>query len=589
MQRYLAPFLDPNDAVLSVVLAGIDQALQQAASDYATEMGNLSILGAAGTALDRVAARFGVVRMPGETDDSLLVRLAALLQPRTTPGSLVYQLGLVGQSIDYHEPSGGSLIGWDPRWAFSYDRASIAATYTRASSATGPDGATEGTNTPTWLLQANSTYQAGVWRATAQLLNNTNFGSVTSGVPTNYTESLLAGDTMTVTTDSTYAIGDSVVQWTHGTTATSGNSTFTSPAATVSASTEYALSVYVNTSSMTAGSLVLAVVDNDAGTTTVLTSQGVSSGYVRVYGTYTTGTAATTIQLQIQFAYGATGSATFASPQVEAGNAPTEYVRNSATSGTVARGTESLTYPSSTVPMWGQGVCACAVTISPATQVQTAFLLQAQSSLAMWWDGTYWNAQIANANGNTTLQVIGALSIGTHYLLLRWHAGQGVADFWIDGVVEASASGTIYAPAAQPTLYVGTNGSGTQHINGYVGNLSLLNAWLDNNQITKWSAALRTPSYAATMLQANYDNESLQTWSGATQFGVADYFMVTLQGLSSTGIDPFYLDVSGLDSGDALQGTGSGLSGQFSTNTSILAQNLAGGVDPQPWIRGEVQ
>lgn len=595
LDRYAAPFLNVNDPVVSVVLEGIDQILDQGEQDFNAIMGALDILANTGAQLDISAGRFGLTRMPGETDGSLLTRLAAIMRPRVTPDGFEYHLGLLDEgSFNYIEPGGGSLIAWDPAWAFHYDREAVPPTYTRASSATGPDGSTVGINAPTWQKQSNDTYWAGVFQGTTQLLSNTDFSSTSAGIPTGYAESLLTGDTMAVGTDSTYPIsGDSVVTWTHGTTATSGDSTFTSPAVNVTASTQYALSLYINTSGITVGNVSLAVVDASAGTTTVLTTQGVSSGYIRFYGTYTTGTSASTLQLQLQFSYATTGTASFGSPQIEAAAAPTEYLRNSATTGTATRAAETLTYPSSVTPAWGQATIAVAVAVTPASQLTGALNYLVQGPITIWWNGSYgtWTVQFGDGTDNTTLVAPGALSVGLHYLIVRWHAEIGQADFWIDGQQIASTT-DVYAPSSGQavTWYIGSNSVGSTQVNGYVGNLTVLNAWVADDTIRQWSATIRTPIYAATMLQANYENESLASTTGATVFGTSYYLFLDLTNTSATGqTNPFYLDVGYLDT-DYLGGSNQAALESYGLGaSSILADNLAAGIDPQAWTPGSVQ
>jgi hypothetical protein len=174
-------------------------------------------------------------------------------------------------------------------------------------------------------------------------------------------------------------------------------------------------------------------------------------------------------------------------------------------------------------------------------------------------------------------------------LAVRWNTLLGEADLWIDGTKVASASGTIYAPTSASTLYIGSSSAGSAQINAYVGNVTVLDAWVSDSTVSSWSSTDRTPIYGSTLLQGNFENKSLSASTGGTEFGTAYGLRIQLAGSSAPLADAFVLDVSGMDSGYALQPSSSSSIPQQYAPAPPLAQNVAGGVDVQPWNPGSLQ
>lgn len=586
MVRNLPPFVNPDDPVVSTVLGGLDQIFQQLDSVYNQEVQNLSIITASGSALDRIAQRFSIYRYPGETDANLIKRIAAIVLPRLTPNATAYQLQLYGllppntEGQSLYAPGGNVLIGWNPSWAYNHDRVPITPTFTRNSPATGPDGTQEVAGVPTWYTASNGPTWFGVFQATTQLLTNTNFGTLTSGVPTGYTVSLLSGDTLTVgTAPASYPIqGDNVATWARNAAASSGTTTFTSPSVPVSPSTTYALSLYVNTSSLSGGSIQLQVVDGS--TVTTLVSLGTYNGFYRLYGTYTTTSTSTSIALQLSFPYQLYGSVVFGSPQIEQALAPTEYLRNSTTSGTASRSAATCTLPQSVCPIWGQGTVGLALYVTPATQSQPSVLLSSPV-ISITWDGTNWNAVLGSSG---TASAKGALTTGPHYLLSRWNNLLNTLELWIDGARIASTTISSY-PSTGGSVYLGSNSSGSQQVNGYIGNVTICNAWLPDGAVAQWTYNVRTPIYAPTLFQGNFESENLQGTSGSVSFGTAfETFLPLTESNILLGQSPFVLDQSGMDSGFALQGIAASVN-----SSSALQSVLAAGVDVNPFQQNRLQ
>lgn len=582
LRRHLPPFLDSSDTVLGTVLSALAQGLGYGRSALDDAAQALQVLGASGDRLDDVARRLGIVRMPNETDAHLLQRIAAVVLPRVSPDAVVRQLGYLGflpigsTGDSVLVPSGNVLVGWDPSWAFHYDRQVVTPSFARASGATGPDGTSASTNEPTWYASAGGMTWAGVFGPTTQLLTNTNFGSVTSGLPTGWTASLLSGDTASVgAAPSGYPIqGDSVLTWSRASAAASGTTIFTSPAMSVSPNTAYALSVYLDARGLKGGSVALAVADAAKGTTTVLAQRGTTSGVVRFWGTYTTGSSATTIQLQLQFPAQLYGSVSFGSPMIEPGKAPTEYLRNSSTSGTASRSAATLTLPASVSPVWGQGVVAVSAWISPSTQAHTSYLLDS-NWLSLVWNGSAWTATLADGTSPATvLTASGQIAEGEHLFVIRWSNVLGAADLWIDGVQLAQTALQAY-PSSAGTLYMGSKADGSSQADAYLGNMTLLNAYLPDTIVKAWAVSARLPVLTPTMFTGAFEGKVLAGTTGSSQFGATYCAMLPVSGSILLSQNPFWLDTSYMDSGAALQGIPQPVPG----TVDAIPSTVAAGVD----------
>lgn len=174
----LLPFLNPSDPVVSVIQGAAATGLDDAESTLEQVHTTLGMIGATGTDVDDLAANYGLTRLSGESDAHLLSRISLLTQSGgASPVGITNQLNAINEAASFYEPAGGSVIGWDMRKNFRYDRETVTGTFARNSTAT-YGGTTYQANQPVLYTQGNMKW----------------FGAFPSGGYTSAT----AGDTFTV-------------------------------------------------------------------------------------------------------------------------------------------------------------------------------------------------------------------------------------------------------------------------------------------------------------------------------------------------------------------------------------------------------
>lgn len=191
LSRYLAPFLNRDDPVVQTIVGGFATQWEQVESDWDAANAVWSVLGASGDALTREAGYMGLNRLPNESDDHLLQRMANVLNQRPTQSAVAKSIALLSlneEAPSVYQPFGGALVEWDPAASFRFDRQTADATLTRSSTAWDPfTQSIVGNNTPTFVSvntvpDAPNTVQTGVgvWEEATNLWPNSTWEGATT-------------------------------------------------------------------------------------------------------------------------------------------------------------------------------------------------------------------------------------------------------------------------------------------------------------------------------------------------------------------------------------------------------------------------
>jgi hypothetical protein len=344
---------------------------------------------------------------------------------------------------------------------------------------------------------------------------------------------------------------------------------------TVSPNTTYALSAWVLAANLT-GTATLEVYDASAQTTATLATITHQAGWVRLGGTYTTGTTASTLQLQMSFPATAGGTLDIGFLQIET-PVQTPYISNT-TSGTASRQAESLNVQAS-LPINGQGTVVIEAMIgSPGTILEWA---SGQASLA--WNGTEFTFTLGNGTHSASVTNTPATPAGTYLLVGEW--GDYGMRLWVNGTVQNST--TLYTPqTADSTLYIGS-GASSPGPGGYYANIVVASASYPQAEVAKWTPGIATPVFIPDLFHAYYVNGDFTAFRpGLFEFmGVWGFEASGLASYSGTLVlDQGYLDVNYLLGAQtpAIDIFGGGLPAQ------IVQQSVPAGQMVLPWIRGQI-
>ena len=140
LARHLAPYLNAQDEVVNTVLNAFAQQWNQTQVTWNEALSVFSILGATGNTLTTIGHDVSVDRLPNESDDHLLSRIANVLLRRPTQTGFqtsLDELSLNGP-VDVYTPTGGDLIQYDPSLSYRWNRQSITGTFTRSTTAWDP-------------------------------------------------------------------------------------------------------------------------------------------------------------------------------------------------------------------------------------------------------------------------------------------------------------------------------------------------------------------------------------------------------------------------------------------------------------------
>ena len=536
LSRHLPAFLNPQDAVVSVILGASQSVQEDGESALAQAHAIAGVIGATGEDLDFEASIYGIRRLTGETDAHLLSRIQLSAGPGVSPNGITSYLQSINQSAQFYEPAGGSFVAWNPRTNFRYDRETVAMTWARSTSAYGPTGTEYAANDPTWQPQGVMQW-VGVFAGTSNLLLNSRFLS-TSGTPVepvSWTVTEASGGTIDVTTGTSPYSGN--ILSLSNTTSGASAGTVTQNAGTIAQST-YVFSAYAN------GPVTLSVVaENSSGTLdTPVSATNAATGDTLVYVAYTPASGFVdncTVTISGQ------GSVYAVQLEEAADGAPTPiYINDSTTAGTVAtRAADSFTMAAvDAVGTQGQGLMALAVDVGPynawSLSGHDAYLFDWSGSVAVWWDGTNLNALI----GGVAISAAATFSEGPHLVALNW--GQGSASLLMDGVVLATDAVSSPPTSVSGDVYIGTDHNGNNPINAFLGNLCFSEAQWMQTRAQALQAAVAIPVYAPTLCSAAWFTTTLAGIAGGMILGVANYVGVYLPPPGTSG---FVLDQSFLD------------------------------------------
>jgi len=133
LEQHLPAFLNTADPVVSTLLQTFADVLEGTESVQAAANQTLRILPSTGPQLDYFASLFGITRYVGETDASLLIRMATVFFSAVTPNGLESSALAQINDLTIYEPAGGSFRLWDPRVDFRFGRTYLTPTYTSPS------------------------------------------------------------------------------------------------------------------------------------------------------------------------------------------------------------------------------------------------------------------------------------------------------------------------------------------------------------------------------------------------------------------------------------------------------------------------
>lgn len=359
--------------------------------------------------------------------------------------------------------------------------------------------------------------------------------------------------------------GDTRVAWALTTTAISGTYSanaicplngidgYCSASSTVTASTVYTASGYIETSNM--DSTAYAFVRSYDGTNThdSIDVQGTATATRRSVS-YTSASGATTAS--VEFVIQNAGTVTFDAAQLEQKAVETLYYRNDSTTVSATRDTDAFTLPATSLfGSQSQGVVSIAFVSDDYGFVNTSdglyitqYLFDWNAQVSVWFDGHEWHVVFGSDEIVGTFQ----FDAGQHIAAISWDSDS--AQLTIDGI--AVASGTITAPTSfSGTVYIGTDHSGANACNAFVGNIMFGEAWWSSDKTKSLNAYLATPVYAQTLFSGAFFSESLAGVQGAMIDGAANYVGVYVPNSSSSGVylDSSYLDSSYLNNAQAAQ------------------------------------
>lgn len=513
IRRHLPGFLNQGDPVVQMMTGASQTVLEDAETALSAAHQVAAILGAEGSDLDFVASVYGLTRLPNETDAHLLGRIGLVADPPVSPNGIQAHLQALSEQATFYEPAGGSLVGWDPRKSWRYDRSTVSATFARSSIAFGPDGAEYASGDPTFEAQG-SMWWAGVFEATTNIVLNSRF-LVTSGspaLPTAWTATPASGGTIAIGSPGPYA----------GNTVTFSNTTQGASAGTLSqdvgaiSQAPYTLSAYVS------GAITLeAYAENSSGTPdTAVSVTSSDTGDQLITVTYTPSAGFVDNFTVTLSGYGSV----YAVQAEELPYATPIYPNDATTAGSTAtRSAETLTIPAGNIlGAQEQGLIAIAFEagkygpLTNAASTRTSYLLDWQGSFAVYLTGDTWTALI----GGAALTAAASPVAGLNLLVLDWN--QTAASLWLNGA--KIASGTITAPSSiSGTAYLGSNSSGTDRLNAYFGNLMCLEAWWPDSRIASLSASVANPVYAQSLWTGAFFSKALAGIVGGMSHGVANY------------------------------------------------------------------
>ena len=564
-------FLNPNDPAVSVVLGAQQTVLEDAETALATAHQIVSVVGATGDDLDFIASIYGVQRLAQETDAHLLGRIPLTVDSSVSPNNIMRHLQSISQTAQFYEPAGGSFVGWNPLLNYRYDRESVAMTWTRSTTAFSPTGAESAANIPAWSTQGIMQW-AGIFQGTSNILLNSRFltASGSPSVPTSWTVAAATAGTITWTSGGAYSGGYLTLS---NTTAGASAGTVTQNAGTI-AQAQYTVSAYVS------GPVTLsAVAQNSSGTLdtpATASYRGTIDGLL--YVTYTPSTGFVdncTVTIS--------GQGTVYAVQLEESSYPSPiYPNDSTTAGTVAtRAADTFTISAaSVVGTQSQGMIALAVDVgaygaweTSGSLFHTTYLLDWEGTLSIWSDGQALHALI----GGVTLSASAAFTQGRHIVALNW--GQGSATLVMDGVALTTATVASPPTSVSGNVYIGSDHTGANQSNGFVGNLCFSEAQWMASRVLALQSAVAIPVYAPTLCSAAWFSQTLSGIAGGMTFGVANYVGVYVP---TTGSGGFTLDVSYLDAAYMTNPCDS----QLSLLKALIFPLFAGGKRLFVWMPG---
>lgn len=564
-------FLNPNDPVVSVVLGAQQTVLEDAEAALATAHQIVSVVGATGDDLDFIASIYGVQRLAQETDAHLLGRIPLTVDSSVSPNNIARHLQSISQTAQFYEPAGGSFVAWNPLTNYRYDRENVAMTWARSTAAFSPTGAESAANAPTWSAQGIMQW-AGVFQGTSNILLNSRFltASGTPSLPTSWAVAPASGGTITWAAGGAYSGGYLTLS---NTTAGASAGTVTQNAGTI-VQAPYTVSAYVS------GPVALSVVaQNGSGTfdsPAASTYGGTVDGLL--YVTYTPSTGFVdncTVTIS--------GQGTVYAVQLEESQFPSPIIPNdSTTAGTVAtRAADTFTIPAaSVVGAQSQGMIALSVDVgaygaweTSGVSFHTTYLLDWEGALSIWSDGQTLHALI----GGVTLSATAAFSQGEHIVALNW--GQGSATLVMDGVALTTATVASPPTSVSGSVYIGSDYTGANQANGFVGNLCFSEAQWMASRVLALQAGVAIPVYAPTLCSAAWFSQTLAGIAGGMTFGVANYVGVYVPTASSGG---FVLDASYLDAEYMTNPSDS----QLSLLKALIFPLFAGGKKTFQWSPG---
>ena len=401
--------------------------------------------------------------------------------------------------------------------------------------------------------------------------------TLSASFPTNLTIVPTSGfyDAVALNASPGFVIDGNTVRWQSG----GGNvaTSINGPAIAVSPSTTYAVSIWVLAPSLT-GTANLQVYDTSAATTTTVATIQAANGWVRVYGTYTTGATATTITPELSFPASAGGYFDFGFFQIET-PVVTPYIQNTS-SGAATRAAETFTITTS-LPIQGQGLVALQTLLgNPGTILEWS-----SGQLSIAWTGT--EIQLTLGNGTDSNTVSASLT-EPYAWTSQWHTIIGVwgndsMSLWVDGTEVTST--TLYAPiTADNTLYVGSNAA-RDASGGYFADLTVSTAALPSTELRKWSPTVAAPVFLTDNCRFYAVNGTLSAFRPGI-LGYEGCWGFAASGLT-TQSDSLFLNVDYLDN-QFLAGPqspqislfGNSLAAQTISNSNSAGQQVL------PWVRG---
>lgn len=533
LRRGLTAFLNPDDPVVSVIQGAHAQVLTSAETTLQTAHSIASVLGATGTDLDYIAGEFGLARLTNETDAQLQLRISNRFNTSVTPNGITSFIKYTGIQAEIYEPTGGSLIGWDPRTDFRYDRVAVSATFTRSTTAFTPSGVSVGVDAP-MFTPLNNMYFFGMFESTSNVILNSRF-FVSSGTPaiaTDWTVTAASGGTISYASGGQYGGGTFTLSNT-----TAGNSAgmITQNVGTINQST-YVLSAYV------CGTVTISVAaENASGTLdTAVSATGVANVLSPISVAYTPATGFTnscTVTIS--------GDGEIYATQLENLPYPTPiYPNDSTTAGTVVtRAAETYTIPaSSAIGSQQQGDISIAfIEGMYGSSTANRYLFDWNGDVSIWLSGTTLNALI----GGTTLSSTVTLSQAPHLVTLDWNLGSATLVFDQDVLATGSIS-TI--PAVSGTAYIGSSHMGSNQADMFLGNASFLEASQQATIYSNWAPNMAIPAFAQTLYNGAFFNESLDGFAGGMVLNAANFVGIyySIAGQSAPQ-NAFILDTSALD------------------------------------------